>query len=152
MFWLILLAVSILPTIYIVKREWTVPGHSFTHITLLLVTLISALLAFIQGITGTIEYPNLANQIEQIRALQDRVQDIREATYAYEKDGNFIAGSIENYKQSTNLSTFIKELAEKEAYYKGYLQECKTYKEVFPLYFFGPGWAISDRIYKLPER
>lgn len=105
---------------------------------------------FAQGIYGITEYPSLTKELGQIEALQNRVKDIKESIYKYGKDGDFVAGSIENMNQSTNLSKYITELAKNEAKYKGRLQECKAYKEVFVLYFFVPGWAISDKIYDLP--
>ena len=151
MFWIISVVIFIIPTIYYVKKEWNAEEASLICVSCIIITVVSILFIFVQSIIGVMNYPSLTNQLGQINALQNRVQDIKDANYAYEKNGNFVAGSIENYKQSTNLSLFIKELAEKEATYRGYLQKCKTYKEVFPLYFFGPGWAISKNIYKLPE-
>ena len=114
------------------------------------IAVLSAAVISAQGISGITDYPSLTRKLGQVEALQNRVKDIKKSIYTYEKDGNFVAGSIENYQQSTNLSKFITDLAKKEADYKGSLQECKAYKEVFPLYFFGPGWAISDKIYDLP--
>lgn len=60
-----------------------------------------------------------------------------------------MAGSVENLSQPTNLSNCIAQLASIESDFNGNLAEAITYKEHFPLYFFGPGWAISDKVYDL---
>lgn len=103
----------------------------------------------IQFDTGIHIYPLLAGDLAEIKALENRIEDIRASNYEYVKDGDFIAGSIENYQQSTNLSKYISDLAEKEASYNKYLKEAKINKEIFLLYFFSYGWAISDKIYEL---
>ena len=114
------------------------------------ISIISMVIILLQGFVGIYEYPKLTEQISHVEALQSRTQDIREAYYEHKEDGNLIAGSVENMTQSTNLSKYISDLAIKEANYKGRLQKVKTHKETFPLYFFGYGWAISNKIYDLP--
>ena len=99
---------------------------------------------------GIDAYPSLASELAEVQALENRVEDIRHSNYVYEKDGRLIAGSVENLSQSTNLSKYISELAVKEAEYNKKLKKAKVYREVFPLYFFSTGWAISDRIEELP--
>lgn len=99
---------------------------------------------------GIDAYPSLASELAEVQALEKRIEDIRGSNYAYEKDGRLIAGSVENLSQSTNLSKYISELAAKEASYSKELKRVKVYREVFTLYFFSTGWAISDRVEKLP--
>jgi hypothetical protein len=150
MFWIIIVIIfGILAAIQIYK-DVDARDLSTFGIVCIVITIISTVTVFAQGIAGITEYPDLTKRLGQVEALQNRVKDIKESTYTYEKDGNFVAGSIENINQSTNLSKFITELAKKEADYKGRLQECKAYKEVFTLYFFGPGWAMSNKINDLP--
>jgi hypothetical protein len=111
---------------------------------------ISSIIVIILGVAGITDYPYLNKELIQIETLENRVEDIRNASYKYKKDGNFVAGSIENINQSTNLTKYISDLAKKEASYNGYLQKVKDYKEIFVLKFFGDGWAISDKVYDLP--
>ena len=153
MFWIIITIIfGILATIQINSFHKNENEHDLSTfgVICIIITVLSAAVISAQGISGITDYPSLTRKLGQVEALQNRVKDIKESTYKYEKDGNFVAGSIENINQSTNLSKFITDLAKREAGYKGSLQECKAYKEVFPLYFFGPGWAISDRVYNLP--
>ena len=153
MFWIILvITFGILVAIQINRlcKNANERDLSTFGVVCIVITIISAVTVFAQGIYGITEYPSLTRKLGQIEALQNRIIDIKEAAYKYKKDGNFVAGSIENYQQSTNLSKYITNLAKNEADYKGNLQECKIYKEIFPLYFFGPGWAISDKVYNLP--
>lgn len=114
-----------------------------------IVITLSAVSILIQGVVGTLEYPQLSSQLAKVDALELRIDDIRKSTYDYEKSGILVAGSIENTNQSTNLSKFIEELANKEAEYSGMLKNAKIHKEVFPLWFFGYGWYISYKIYDL---
>lgn len=153
MFWIMLVIIfGILAAIQInhYYKDANQTDLSTYGVVCVIITVLSTFVVSAEGIHGITEYSSLTKKLGQIEALQNRVKDIKESIYGYEKDGNFVAGSIENYQQSTNLSKYITELATREANYKGNLQECKAYKEVFPLYFFGPGWAISKRIYNLP--
>jgi hypothetical protein len=111
---------------------------------------ISSIIVIIRGVAGITDYPYLNKELSQVETLENRVEDIRNASYKYKKDGNFVAGSIENINQSTNLTKYISDLAKKEASYNGYLRKVKDYKEIFALWFFGDGWAISDKVYDLP--
>ena len=111
---------------------------------------ISALIFTATCIEGMTDYRCLKGKLATIEALQARMQDVKDSVYTYEKDGNFVAGSVENMNQSTNLSQYITALAEKEGFYLKYLQRCIVTKETFILSFFGSGWAISNKIYDLP--
>ena len=113
------------------------------------VVIFSCIIVIIQGIQGATDYPSLVKRLAKAETLQARVADIKAAHYGYKVDGALVAGSIENWKQSTVLSDYITKLATVEADYNGYLKVCKSYKETFILYFLGPGWAISDKIYNL---
>lgn len=115
-----------------------------------LIIMVFVVISIIQFGIGTNVYPSLASDLAGIQALEKRIEDIRASSYNYEKEGKFVAGSIENYQQSTNLSKYISGLATKEFYYSSALKQAKVYKEIFPLYFFGHGWAISDKVYELP--
>jgi len=126
------------------SEEYT--AHAATFIAS---AIVSVFVVLIQLGIGMTDYPYLVKKQAAIKSLENRIEDIRGSSYAYGKDGNFVAGSIENMNQSTNLSKYIADLAEKEAHYNSYLAEAKIYKEMFVLYFFGYGWAISDKIYTL---
>lgn len=145
MFWIILLLVSIIVLITSIIEDWedTLFGIS------VIIGIISLIVCITLGISGITDYPHLVGKKAQIESLQNRVQDIREASYKYKKDGHLIAGSVENMNQSTNLSIYIKELAVKEASYAYYLQKAKICNKTFILRFFGDGWAISDKVHEL---
>lgn len=123
-----------------------VPGFA---IICTIITILFGFLILVQALSGMTEYPYLIRKLAQVETLQQRIEDIRNSNYEHEKEGSLIAGSVENWKQSTNLSTYISELATLEANYNGYLEECKVYKSNFPLFFFGYGWAISDKVLEL---
>lgn len=116
----------------------------------IIIIALSTIIFLVQGIDSVTDYPYLSKQLAHVETLQNRIEDIRNSSYTYEKDGSFVAGSVENLNQSTNLSKYISELAIKEATYNEYLQQAKIYKNTFILWFFGDGWAISNKIDTLP--
>lgn len=152
MFWLIctIISCALLKLTFAKNDDGSLRINDFT-ITNFIVIVLFIGVASVQFSIGINTYPVLASDLSEIRALEKRIVDIKASKYAYEKDGEFIAGSIENYQQSTNLSKYIADLAAKEAAYNKKLKMAKVYKEVFPLYFFATGWAISGRIDELPE-
>jgi len=146
MFWIMITIIGIVLSIvscFVRKMDVFIPiGFA--------VGLISLVLFVITGMDGVTDYRYLKTRLVQLETLQDRLPDIRGSVYAYEKGGNFVAGSVENMNQSTNLSAYITTLAKKEGYYKSYLEKCKINKETFVLKWFGSGWATSKKIYTLP--
>jgi hypothetical protein len=123
---------------------------SIRGVIYIIIAVCSTFIFLTQMIGSVTDYPYLSKQLSHVETLQNRIEDIRNSSYTYEKDGNFVAGSVENLNQSTNLSKYISELAIKEATYNEYLQEAKIYKDTFILWFFGDGWAISNKIDTLP--
>lgn len=160
MFWILLTVIgSILSGIQLKKYftkdkdgEKLIDTEDFSSSGTIYITvmIVSIIIVTVQGINSITDYPYLAKQLAHIETLKNKTKDIRNSSYTYGKNGNFVAGSIENYQQSTNLSKYIAELAIKEAKYNEYLQEAKIYKSTFILYFFGDGWAISNKINTLP--
>ena len=92
------------------------------------IAVVAIFIVISQGVRGMKNYPSLVDKSATIKTLQQR---------------------IENLQQPTNLSKFILDLAILEAAYNGQLERCKVYKKEFPLYFFGNGWAISDKVLTL---
>ena len=113
------------------------------------ITASSCLITIVIGIDGVTDYPYLVKKLAKAETLQSRIVDIKNAHYKYESNGALVAGSIENWKQSTILSNYISQLAVIESDYNGYLKTCIAYKETFILRLLGSGWAISDKIYEL---
>lgn len=149
MFWIICSIISC------ISLKWTYGKNNDNSIkdifiANIIITMVFVVISIIQFGIGVDNYPSLASDLAGIQALEKRIEDIRASSYNYEKEGKFVAGSIENYQQSTNLSKYISGLATKESYYSSALKQAKVYKEIFPLYFFSHGWAISDKVYELP--
>lgn len=151
MFWIVLSIISLVLTGAEIYRCYH-KGVDLRDIgpVYMVVCAISSIIVIILGLTAITDYPYLNKELAQIKVLGNRIEDIRNASYKYKKDGNLVAGSIENINQSTNLTKYISNLTEKEANYNGYLRKVKDYKEMFVLWFFGDGWAISDKVYDLP--
>lgn len=144
MFWIILFFTSFITLCIIIKSNPTP-----LTVCLIFIAVISGFTFLIQGLDGLKVYPRLKGELEGIKALQSRIKDIKSASYEYEKDGTLIAGSLENYKQSTNLSKYIADLAVKESEYNNHLGKNKTYRKEFILRHFAGGWAVSNKIFIL---
>lgn len=151
MFWILCTLISCLCLKFTLSRNGdgslSIGDSTLTNFILIAVFVMISAIQFGIGIDV---YPSLASELSEVQTLEKRIEDIRGANYAYEKDGRLIAGSVENLNQSTNLTKYIADLAAKEASYNKKLKKVKVYREVFPLYFFGTGWAISDRVEELP--
>lgn len=158
MIWIGLFILSIVLSIYGYKRvsnynkncnpDQCEKDQTFSKICAV-VAVITGLISVGCVADGITDYPYLVKKLAMVETLQQRIVDIREANYKYVVNGTLVAGSIENWKQSTNLSTYISSLATLEAEYNGYLEKCKVYKSSFLLQFFGYGWAISDKVFTL---
>lgn len=158
MFWPILTIIGIVLSVYCYKRvsdynksckDYNDKKNPVFSIICIVVAVISGGISVVHGIDGITDYPYLVKELATVETLQQRIVDIREANYEHMENGALVAGSIENWKQSTNLSTYISNLATLEAEYNGYLEGCKIYKSSFPLLIFGYGWAISDKVLTL---
>ena len=158
MFWIILSIIGIVFSIHGHKRvnnfnkdieQGVSKKGSVFAVICTVIAVISCLIAIAQGIAGITDYPHLVKRLAKAETLQARIVDIRNAHYKYESNGALVAGSVENWKQSTVLSDYIAQLAVIESNYNGDLKTCIAYKETPILYFLSSGWAISDKIYDL---
>ena len=160
MLWPILIIIGAVLSVYGYRRisnfnKSRQPGESEKDpvfaIICTVIAVFSCLITIVQGVDGVTDYPYLVKKLAKAETLQTRIADIRNAHYKYESNGALVAGSIENWKQSTVLSDYISQLAVIEADYNGYLKVCIAYKETFILRFLGSGWAISGKIYELRD-
>ena len=147
MFWLILFGIfCIIGILGVTKVSLTSNSGRILSLTGLYGSFCSFIMVFIFFFSGITDYPRLIQERESVRVFQARVYDIRHASYRYRGGSKFVVGSIKNFKQSTVLSGFIKDLAEKESDYNERLITCKVYREEFLLWFFLDGFFISDKI------
>jgi len=101
--------------------------------------------------SGTIVYPNLISLKSKVESLYSEMNTIKNAYYESNQKGFLIAGSLDNYKQSTNLSQYIKQCAELKAKYNSSLKYYQTIKKIWIYKLFGYAIFISNRIYNLEE-
>jgi len=99
--------------------------------------------------SGITDYGFLVQKKQEVISLRKRIDDIKKARYPHSNTASFVNGSIENFKQSTILSEYIKEVVQKEAKYNGYLSKCKAYKDNIITIIFADGFFISDKIDEL---
>ncbi len=70
--------------------------------------------------------PNLSSSRAKAIALKSEIARVRRAYYLQINKGKFIGGSLDNLKQSTNLSLYIANYAKAKAKYNAYLAKEKT--------------------------
>ncbi len=108
-------------------------------------------LFIVLSINGIWVYPILIEEKTQVAAIQSEISSIRQAHYKESKNGSLVGGSLDNMKQSTVLSEYIKAYALKKANYNGRLSYVKTKmgKKVF--WWLSNTAFISDDVLKLEE-
>ena len=99
---------------------------------------------------GIITYPYLVGKYQEIKALHQRIEDIRTAAYP-EQPSKLIAGSLTNLQQSSRLSEYLRLIAESEAEYNSSLTKARYYKRDPMWILFGHGLFISNKVFQLPE-
>jgi len=101
--------------------------------------------------SGIAIYPNLVSLKNKAKSIYSEINTIKNAYYENGQRISLIAGSLDNYKQSTNLSQYIKQYAELKAKYNSSLKYYQTIKEMWIYKLFGHAIFISNRIYNLEE-
>lgn len=144
MIWIFLLLVGVISVVYFGKQEKDHLVVTGFVSALLSVVLLAAFVP--RGITT---YPQLLGQLHEIRALQQRIDDIRAAIYP-ERPGNLVGGSLTNLRQSSKLSDYLCRVAEAEARYSSLLVRARFYKRDYMWIVFGHGLFISDKVFQLP--
>ncbi len=99
---------------------------------------------------GMATYPRLVGQLHKVKALQQRVDDIRAAIYP-EQPGRLIGGSLTNLQQSSKLSDYLSRLAEAEAEYSASLAKARSYKRSIAWVMLRHGLFISSKVFQLPD-
>jgi len=122
-------------------------GDGLTILTLAICILILSLTIF----HGVKVYPELISLKSKAEVIYSEVDTIKNAYYKNEQKSSLIAGSLDNYKQSTNLSQYIKQYAELKAEYNSSLKYYQTIKKMWTYKLFGHAIFISNRIYDLKE-
>lgn len=119
-------------------------------ISFFLLTVFSSL-SMIAMISGLSDYPNLKANYTEIVRLNERVDSVKNAYYKTTRSGDSaINGSLDNMKQSTNLSSFISNLAIKESRYLYDLEKSKIHKNTNYLRWFKDGLFIDNKVNDLP--
>ena len=145
MFWIILLLVSLISLIYFGKQNkdcFAIPSFiSAVGCVIILALLLP------KGITT---YPKLVGQLYKVKALQQRIDDIKDAVYP-EQTGKLVGGSLTNLQQSSKLSDYLRQIAEAEASYNSLLVKAQFYKKDYIWLLFGHGFFISNKVFQLSK-
>ena len=98
---------------------------------------------------GVNAYPTIISKHEFVLYLDKNIKTIRAARYETKENGTLISGSIENMKQSTQLSKYISSLANHKANYNSVLIKLQFYKTSKLFNIIWNGLFIDSRIMEL---
>ena len=94
---------------------------------------------------GATTLPNLVAQQENALSLKGEIETMRGAYYQQSTSGVLVGGSLDNLKQSTELSTYISNYATAKSTYNQNLQSAKIRIKV-PFY-----WWVGDTLFMSKE-
>ena len=99
-------------------------------------------------IDGITDYPWLLSQKEYITSIKSEIETIKAARYDV-ANGSLVGGSLDNIKQSSNLSEYISNYAKEKARYNAYLKKAQ-FAEGSTIYkIFSSGAFISKNVRSL---
>lgn len=96
-------------------------------------------------------YKDLVTDKTKAEAYISELESVRNAYYKESISGTLVGGSLDNLKQSTNLSEYIIKCASLKAEYNSNLKGNKIYKTQTIYKFLGFSLFISDEVLKLEE-
>lgn len=99
---------------------------------------------------GYYVYPKLEASRAEVLSLKEEIETVRNAYYK-DLSKNYIIGGLENFKQSTALSEYIKLYATKKAKYNSELRFAKVKKQSLFFILFCDGLYISEKVLELEE-
>jgi hypothetical protein len=110
--------------------------------------LMSFIIGFIFLLNGITDYASLEKDKIEVQTLVEGIKDIKNSYYklTYNSKNSIINGSIENIKQSTNLSKYISKTIRKKSKYNAYLKKCQIYESTLIYNIFADGFFIDRRI------
>jgi len=102
-------------------------------------------------LTGIDSYPQAKALRKEAESLKSEIETMRQAQYSDIESGTLIGGSLDNQGQSSRLSNYIQEYAQKKAKYNSKLELLKIYRTMKLYRWFGYGMFIPERINELKE-
>jgi len=146
MLWMLLLLICVVLAVHFGRQK---DKDHFTFLCIVCAIMPTACtIMFVSS--GMTTYPQLVEQLHVVRALRQRVDDIRAAVYP-ERSGKLIGGSLTNLQQSSKLSDYLSRLAEAEAGYSASLAKARSYKRSVAWVVLGHGLFISSKVFQLPD-
>ena len=103
------------------------------------------------GVTsGITDYAYFTQEKQKIEMLEKGIVDIKNATYETSTSkGTMISGSLENFKQSSTLSEYIKTVYEAKAEFNSNLIRSQFNESDSLMYWMYNGLFISDKVHAI---
>ncbi|MHB1681189.1 MAG: hypothetical protein ACYCTB_11915 [bacterium] len=120
--------------------------NNYIHIAVMLgtVTIVSLIISANLYFAAIGVYPHLEAQKSKVLALKSEIIRIKKSFYAEGKrPALLIGGSLDNIKQSTNLSIYISKYAKSKANFAYDIAKYKTACNVLPYWIIGSNIAMD---------
>jgi hypothetical protein len=143
MIYIILTIIGIALLVIGIKAEYG--GDQVCIVSGIVILSIVGIVSFCLLGVGIISYPDLLAKQEQIKILEKGIEDVRKASYdTKENSVAMVNGSLDNMKQSTNLSEYIRMVYEERANYNKDLTKCQYYEKNTLMFWVADGAFISS--------
>jgi len=132
----------ILAILFLVAAVWL--SESTDGGSLMLIFIVVGLA--IPVVMGVTTLPNLVSQRENALSLQSEIETMRGAYYQQSNTGTLVGGSLDNLKQSTELSTYISNYATAKATYNQNLMSAQIRLQISFYWWLGDTLFMSKKI------
>lgn len=142
----------ILFVVFLVVLIWTCAadreGIGIFSLVMAVIFFIVSLSVIICGIS---EYMLLRSERKKIDCLVNGIEDVRESYYKQINipKNNIINGSLDNMRQSTNLSIYTSEVIKEKAEFNKNLYKAQIAESEIIYNLFSDGFFISDKVHDI---
>lgn len=143
MIWILLFVVFLVVTIISVYNGWE--GQSILYSLCCIFSLIYSFFVVFEGIS---DFAYLQSRKIKIETLMNGTKSVRNAYYKqnYHSKNNIINGSLDNMKQSTNLSKYVSDVNKEKANFNYRLIRSQISESNIIYIIFTSGLFISDKV------
>lgn len=143
MFWIMLAILIIVSSVLaaIIERESGWLSFLFLGIPMLIII----------PLCGTCIYTDIVGQREAIISQAVEIESIRSCYYPGTSQGILVGGSLDNIKQSTELTKYVSNYAYNKANFNAWLTSVKEGESSSILWWFGLNAFIPDKVLKIEK-
>jgi len=106
---------------------------------------------FFPLIGGITTYPNLEGYKATAQSLYEEIETMRKTHYSEVQSGELVGGSLDNFKQSTILSEYVRDYAKRKAVYNSSLMSAKARLNCDFFWWLGDTLFMNKEILKMEK-